>query len=227
MYNMKIIYNMSANLKIHKFNSKSYMYCKDSTRYLIPVSPQLVEGSIEAFTVHNSFVLIDFGFKREIELFSSEFIPHSFNSLSLTEKFNSLQKLNFFEFKVLVLEHFFLNETLIKKSFFLNFNIFFWLLSREKKRYVKCRILNVLKGGYSVGIGGFVGFLPYSRSFLNYSKRIGFITTCRVTAINISKKRFVVSQKRIDTIFKRQLVNLWSRLCTIKKSRRSTIKKLS
>jgi len=208
---------MTIDFKIHKFNSKLYTSYKDSTRYLIPKAPQLVEGVVDAFTAHNDSILIDFGFKREVESVSSELTPYLSNSISLTEKCNHIQKLNSFEFKILVLQHFFLNETLIKKRFFINFNILFWLLSREKKRYLKCRILNVIKGGYSVGVGGFVGFLPYSCAFLNFSKKIGSITICRVTAINKNKERFVVSQKRIDTILKRQLVNLSSRLCTIKK----------
>jgi len=208
---------MITNLKIHKFNTKLYTCHKNSVQHLIPQPQQLVEGVLDAFTSHNGFVLIDFGFKREIESVSSELISYLSKSNSLTDKCNRAQKVSYFEFKILVLQHFFLNETLIKKRFFLNFNVFFWLLSREKKRYLKCRILNVIKGGYSVGVGGFVGFLPYSRSFLNFSKRIGSITTCRVIAINKGKERFVVSQKRIDTILKRQLVNIWSRLSTIKK----------
>eukprot|EP00192_Tetraselmis_astigmatica_P018577 CAMPEP_0117647908 /NCGR_PEP_ID=MMETSP0804-20121206/100_1 /TAXON_ID=1074897 /ORGANISM="Tetraselmis astigmatica, Strain CCMP880" /LENGTH=254 /DNA_ID=CAMNT_0005453431 /DNA_START=164 /DNA_END=928 /DNA_ORIENTATION=+ len=48
-------------------------------------------------------------------------------------------------------------------------------MARQADRPVMGRVLNAVNGGYAVGIGGIVGFLPLSRASLNTVKKMGVL----------------------------------------------------
>jgi ribosomal protein S1 len=211
---------VNKNSKKHKFNSNTYKLFKNSITCFGPLQKRIIEGKIDVIISKDKLVFIDFGFLNEIESFLTELslrIPEFF---CLTTKCNFIKKFSSFEFKVVVLQSFFLNETIIKKHYFLNFNVFLFIFLKQKqkkKRYIKGRILNLTKGGYSIGVCGFVGFLPNSHTLLKLSKSIGIINSFYIITINKKKKNFIFSQRRMEKILKRRLLKLSSRLMYLEK----------
>lgn len=90
-------------------------------------------------------------------------------------------------------------------------------MKQSRKRYVKGRLLNLTRGGYCIGIFGFIGFLPNSHTFLKISKSIGVKNNFYIIKIDNNKKSFIISQRHMDKIFKRRLLKLGSRLTYLKK----------
>lgn len=77
------------------------------------------------------------------------------------------------------------------------------------------KILNPIKNGFSVGIFGFVGFMPKKYAIENNSSlKSVFI----VNNVDIFKRTFVVSQKQIDKTTFRVLFKLSSQISYISKN---------
>ena len=196
------------NNKTHKFNNQAHINLKKHIITYTPLKEQIIEGNIDLINASNNQLLVDFGFRTNIEVFSSELQLRVPLSLSLTKKCNYIKKFSQFNFKLTVLQHFFLNEILIQKHSWLNFMLLVKVFKKQKntKKYqLKGRILNETKGGYAIGFTGLVGFLPKSHAFLRSTKRIGLGTSFYIISVNKSKKTFLVSQRRIGKILKRRL----------------------
>ena len=94
------------------------------------------------------------------------------------------------------------NWSMIKKAFAI-------------KSILPGKILNAFKKGFSVGIFGFVGFIP--KKYLltsSFNSKSVFI----VNSININKKTFVLSQKKINKSIFRILFKLSSQISYISKN---------
>nr|YP_009476755.1 ribosomal protein S1 [Cryptomonas curvata]AVM81248.1 ribosomal protein S1 [Cryptomonas curvata] len=77
------------------------------------------------------------------------------------------------------------------------------------------KVLNPVKNGFSVGIHGFVGFMPKKHSVItNCSLRSVFI----ISNIDMLKKTFILSQKQIDKTIFRVLFKLSSQISYISKN---------
>jgi hypothetical protein len=209
---------MNINFKIHKLNNTINNSFKGSISFF---SPQkiIIEGKVNLITFYNNLVYIDFGFRTEIEPFLSELLLRIPSFLSIRSKCNFLKIFSSFEFKVIVLQSYFFHETIIKKYYLIEFNLFIFLFLKQKinkKRYIKGRILNLTKGGYCIGVCGFVGFLPNSQTFLKLKKSVGIKSSFYIIKIDKKKQSFVISQRRIDKIIKRRILKLGSRLIYFK-----------
>lgn len=76
------------------------------------------------------------------------------------------------------------------------------------------KVLNSVKNGFSVGIFGFIGFMPKKYALdNNLSSKSIFI----VNSVDVLKKTFVVSQKQIDKTTFRALFKLSSQISYISK----------
>lgn len=95
-----------------------------------------------------------------------------------------------------------LNWSLIKKAFI-------------NKCFLRGRILNKTYNGFSVGICGFVGFLPKKFSVMNKSRLNSIFV---VTSIDHFKNSFSLSQNRIDKVSLKVLFRLSSRLSYVLKN---------
>lgn len=62
---------------------------------------------------------------------------------------------------------------------------------------VKGRVLNSLGGGFAVGIGGLVCFLPNSAATRATTRRIGELQEFRVTQMNIARNNVVLADWRV------------------------------
>jgi ribosomal protein S1 len=82
----------------------------------------------------------------------------------------------------------------------------------DNDEFVMGRILNTVKGGFSVGIGGFVAFLPnsqllkgHSPSYGHWVERtkpfIGCILTFKILKVNKEKKNVVISRTAVLAAF--------------------------
>jgi DNA-directed RNA polymerase subunit E'/Rpb7 len=210
---------LNSKLKIHKLNSNINKSFKNSIICFSPQKKRIIEGKIDIITFYNSSVYIDFGFRAEIESFLSELLLRIPSFLSITAKCNFLKRSSLFEFKLIALQSFFLHEIIIEKHYLINFNLFIFLFSKQKmnkKRYIKGRVLNLTKGGYCIGISGFVGFLPNSHTFLKLKKVVGAKNNFYIIKIDKKKQSFVLSQRHLDKIVKRRLLKLGSRINFLK-----------
>lgn len=169
-----------------------------------------MEGKIQYISKNTHIISIDFGFKQDLESFFTELMITIPTFESLNETCNYIQRFSIITFKILVLQNFFLNEILIKKTIFLDFKLFLFLFSKQrksKKIYFKSRILNVIRGGFCIGTCGFTGFLPKSQSALKFQK-VGSITICFILNIDKIKKSLLVSQYKTIKITQRRLQKL-------------------
>lgn len=214
---------MISTLNKSKFITKTFKTFKKSVRCFIPLQKRTIQGKIHFVTFSNNLLFVDFGFKYEIESFENELKLCIPNDLSLKEKCNYIKTLSFIEFNIIVLRNFFLNKILIeKRKNNLDFKIFSFVFflqqkrkSKQKRYYIKGRILNRIKGGFAVGISGYVGFLPLSHGLL---KNFGRITLFYILSIDLEKSILVVSQMKINGILRRQLKKLGSRFINFDKN---------
>ena len=93
-----------------------------------------------------------------------------------------------------------------------------WCLLKEafiNKCFVRGRVLNPIYNGFSVGIWGFVGFVPKKYSIINKCNiRSVFI----IMSIDYLKNTFVLSQSKIDKTSPRILFRMCSQLSYISKN---------
>nr|YP_009476612.1 ribosomal protein S1 [Chroomonas placoidea]AVM81105.1 ribosomal protein S1 [Chroomonas placoidea] len=145
------------------------------------------------------------------------------DSLSLKEKCNYIKSLSLIEFNIVLLRNFFLNKVLIeKKKNNIDFKMFSFLFflqqkrkNKQKKYYVKGRILNRIRGGFAIGISGYIGFLPLSHTLL---KHFGRVTLFHMLSIDTEKRILMISQMKINGILRRQLKKLGSRFINFEKN---------
>lgn len=83
-----------------------------------------------------------------------------------------------------------------------------WTLLLQNKHFVNGIILNHVSGGYSVGIGGLIAFLPHNQLFnVKYKNYlIGTQKTFSIINVNLYKKNIVLS--RIHALEKRSLYSI-------------------
>ncbi len=62
---------------------------------------------------------------------------------------------------------------------------------------VKGRVLNACRGGYAVGVAGFVGLLPYARASAATCQRLGVLQEFFVERVDATRQTFVVSDARV------------------------------
>lgn len=60
------------------------------------------------------------------------------------------------------------------------------------RRPIGGRILNKIPGGYAVGVGGFVAFLPFAKSNPSKCTKLGVLQSFLVSAVQQDQRRFVV-----------------------------------
>ena len=206
---------MISTFKKSKFTVKTFKTFKKSFRCFIPLQKRNIQGKIHFVTFSSKLFFIDFGFKYEIESFAHELKLCTENSLSLKSRCNYIKSLSFVEFNITVLRDLFLNKILIeKKNFKIGFKFFCSLLQKQKeldkqkKVYIKGRILNQIRGGFAVGISGYIAFLPLSHALLKSFGRAEFFY---LLSVDLKKPGLVISQRRVDSILKRKLKKLGSR----------------
>jgi hypothetical protein len=210
---------LNIKLQNNKFNQKVLNIFKKSVQCFGPLHKRFTKGKIEII-FSNNLLFIEFGFKYKLECFASDLKLRIPNFFSLKGKFTYIQKQNLINFNILVLQSFFFNETLIfkkkKLTNILEFKLFYllWSKLRKNKFFLKGRILNALKGGFSVGFLGFIAFLPKSHALYAH---VGCHNAFYILAVNLEKQTFIVSQKRIDKIVKRRLLKFGSKLIFLKK----------
>ena len=149
----------------------------------------------------SDFIFVDIGFKYIIKI-----------------KKESCQKDNTL-IKFIKLETFF-NDSLIdfsnsKNNLNRKLNWFNIKKAFNLKCIISGKILNPIKNGFSVGVCGFVGFMPKKYALESYSNlKSVFI----INNIDISKKTFVLSQRQIDKTTFRVLFKLSSQISYVSKN---------
>lgn len=185
---------------------------------------KFIEGKIHVCKFSNNLLFIDFGYKYEIEIFSYELNLRIPKPNSITNQCSFIKNYSFVQFNIVVFHTFFLNNFTIKiKKEKLSTKILFYILlkQKQKKIFLKGRIIDIIRGGFSVGICGYIAFLPKSHSFFKF---LGKLTFFYLLSVNFVRKSFVVSQKNINKTIKRRLLKLGSRLVYIKNYKTKVIK---
>lgn len=156
-----------------------------------------VEGKIYNL---KEFSFIDIGFKYLIPI--SKNLSTDTLILKITKIESTINDFHF-DYNKFKNDHSFkVNWFLIKKAF-------------ANKCILKGKILNYIYNGFSVGVCGFVGFLPTKYSIINkYSLNSIFI----ITNIDYFKNTFTLSQSRIDKTSLKVLFRLSSQLSYILKT---------
>lgn len=89
----------------------------------------------------------------------------------------------------------------------------------KKAFNIKCilsgKILNTIKNGFSVGICGFIGFMPKKHSIISYP---GNKSVFNIINIDILKRTFILSQKQLHKSIFRILFRLSSQISYISKN---------
>lgn len=208
--------------KINFYNKILNSFKESSALTLLPSfistkkKQKLIEGKIHNCKLSNNLLFIDFGFKYEIEIFSTELHLRIPQFQSVLNQCNFVKQHSILNFNIIVLHTFFLNNFDIKtkKSKLSSKTLFYILLKQKRKKiFLKGRIIDSIKGGFSVGICSYIAFLPNSHSFLKY---MGKITFFFLLSVNFARKSFVVSQRNINKTIKRKLLKLGSRLVYMK-----------
>jgi len=158
---------------------------------------RIIEGNVYSF---KNFSIIDVGFKYLTTTEHSLVVSTiSLKILKLESILNDLH-FDYNRFKNdLALK---LNWSLIKKAFI-------------NRCFVKGRILNPIYNGFSIGICGFVGFVPRKHSIAN---KCNLRSVYVIMSIDYLKNTFVLSQNKIDKTSPRILFRLSSQLAYIFKN---------
>jgi ribosomal protein S1 len=168
------------------FELKSYLNCFSSPKY------RIIEGVTLKF--ENSYV-IDIGHKYLIQIKNGN-ISSYFTILKIF-KLETLFKdfdIDYVKFKSDLHNKF--NWSVIKKAF-------------ENECFLNGKVLNPLRNGFSVGVCGFVGFIP-KKYYLSDNHNINSIFV--LTNVDFMKKTFTLSQKQIDKVTSRTLFKLSSQI---------------
>lgn len=206
---------------MNKYRYNTLKNFKLSVCCFIPFNQRLIKGKIHLISLSNDILFLDFGFKHEVEIFRNE-LKIRIKLTSLTETCNYIKPISMVQFNIITLETFFFNKILIEKQKnIIHLKLFYFLLflqnkNKPKKYYIKGRLLNRIKGGFAVGICGYIAFLPLSHSLFKKLGTFGGMSLFYVLTVDIEKQVFVISQSRIDSLFKKRLKKLKSRFFNIK-----------
>ena len=157
---------------------------------------------IDSIKFHlNNYIFVDVGFKYTIKLSSDVYLKYHtlLKFIRLETLFND-SLIDFSNTKNSITRR--LNWSIIKKAF----NI---------RCILPGKVLNPIKNGFSIGILGFVGFMPKKYAIDNSSSLKSIFI---INSIDIFKKTFTVSQKQIDKITFRVLFKLSSQISYISKN---------
>ena len=208
----------------NKFNFKTQLLFKKSLICFGSLNSRIYKGKINTINLQTKSLLLDCGYPFYVTCFLDELaLPITLQNLPLLNIYNNIKKFSIFQFKIFASEEFFANQLLIKPYFISHVYFLNYILKKQtsvKKFYLKGRILNFTKGGYSVGLCGFVAFLPASHVNSNYLNCVGSILAIYIVSINIVNNSIVVvlSQRKLEKLLERKLWKLSSRFMFIKKS---------
>lgn len=208
----------------HKFTLKTQLLFKNSLLCFGFLKSRIYEGKIHTINLQTNSVLLDCGYPLYVTCFLDELsLPIAYKNLTLLTIYNKVKKFSIFQFKILGSDQFFANQFLVKQYSISHVYFLNYLLKNQttsQKFYLKARILNFTKGGYSVGLCGFVSFLPSSHVYLNYLNYVGTVVAVYIVSINIINNSVVVvlSQRKLDKLLERQLWKLSSKFMFIKKN---------
>jgi len=188
--------NDKNNYKLKKFYRDAFVNFKNNINCFTLFSDRIIEGNVYRF---KNFSIVDIGFKYLItseESFLTNTI--SLKVIKLESILNDLHS-DYNKFKNDLVFKF--NWSLIKKAFI-------------NRCLLRGRVLNAVYSGFSVGVWGFVGFVPKKYSVVNKCNvRSVFV----VMSIDYLKNTFVLSQNKIDKTSPRILYRLSSQLAYISK----------
>lgn len=187
----------NCNCKLRFFYSDVLTDLKTKMNCFALFNNRIVEGKIYS---SEDFFIIDIGFKY---LTIAKW-PLMINTISLKvlKLETILNDLYFDHVKFKTDLAFRLNWSLIKKAFI-------------NRCFIRGRMLNSMYNGFSVGIWGFVGFLPKKYAIIN---RCNIRSVFVIMSIDYLKNTFVLSQSKIDKISPRTLFRLSSHLTYISKN---------
>lgn len=158
----------------------------DGSFYIESKKNPILEGTIVSMTKDTIFV--DVGLKMNVKFKRSEFFPTLLNPVtnwSVGDKVQLLlESFDMFDNNV-VLSYEKAQRLLKEKAIWDHV---------EKKKYVNGRILNAVHGGYSVGIGGIVAFLPKNHLGEHHEKMLGQLKTFSVIKANRETNNVIVSR---------------------------------
>ena len=159
---------------------------------------RIIEGVVFQYS---DFAVIDVGFKHLIKI-------------DLPSKLSNTLILKIIEFDNLFND---LNINYMELKNDLNYR-FTWSILKKAFQY-KCfligKVLNPVRNGFSIGICGFVGFIP-KRYFTNNHNKTSSVFI--ISHIDLIKKTFVLSQKQINKITARTLFKLSSQIIYVSKN---------
>ena len=184
------------DFKLKKFYKDAFVNFKTKMNCFELFSDRIIEGNIYQF--ENSSI-IDIGFKYLIEtenLLTNKTI--NLKVLRLESRLNDLH-CDYNKFK---------SELVFKSN---------WCLIKRaliSKCFLRGRVLNPIYNGFSIGVWGFVGFIPKKYSIIN---KCNIRSVFVVISIDYLKNTFVLSQNKIDKTCPRTLSRLSSQLSYISK----------
>jgi ribosomal protein S1 len=182
----------------NKFYTKAIQEFKHNLNCFSLFDNRVVEGIVLEY---NNSHFIDIGFKYLIKMRKLHPLNNSIilKIIKLETLFNDLH-VNYVSLKYDLNNK--LNWFILKKAF-------------ENKCFLNGKILNPVRNGFSVGICGFVGFIP-KKHCINYKYNVSSIYI--ITSFNLFKKTFSLSQKQINKIASRTLFKLSSKIIYISKN---------
>lgn len=148
-----------------------------------------------------NYAFVDVGFKYIIKMNTDAYLKYHtlVKFLKLETLFND-SLIDFSNTKNNISRKF--NWSIIKKAF-------------NTRSILPGKVLNPIKNGFSVGIFGFVGFMPKKYAIDNNSSLKSIFI---INNVDVLKKTFVVSQKQIDKTTFRVLFKLSSQISYISKN---------
>ena len=189
--------NNKNNSKLTKFYQNLLFSLKTRMNCFTLFSNRMIEGNVYHF---KNFSAVDIGFKYLVFLdkpLSTNIIP--LKVLKLEGILNDIH-CDYVKFKNDLA--FKLNWSLIKKAFI-------------NRCILRGRILNPIYNGFSVGIWGFVGFVPKIYSIID---KCNLRSVFVIMSINHFKNTFILSQNKIKKKSPRVLYRLSSQLAYISKN---------
>jgi hypothetical protein len=186
----------SKNYRLKKFYRDTFANFKTKINCFALFTNRVIEGSVYHF---ESFSIVDLGFKYLImkdELLITNKI--NLKVIKLETILNDLH-CDYIKFKNDLA--FKLNWSLIKKAFI-------------NRCLLRGRVLNPIYNGFSIGVWGFVGFIPKKYSIVS---KCNIRSVFVITSIDYLKNTFILSQNKVDKTSPRILFRLSSQLAYISK----------
>ena len=184
------------DFKLKRFYKEAFVHFKTKMNCFSLFTDRIIEGNIYQF---KNFSVVDIGFKYIIE--TENLLTNNTINLKVIRLESNLNDLHYDYNKSKNELAFRINWSLIKKAFI-------------GRCFLRGRVLNPIFNGFSIGVWGFVGFIPRKYSITN---RCDIRSIFVVTSIDYLKNTFVLSQNKIDKTSPRILSRLSSQLSYISK----------